>query len=370
MSRANHARRDLIRFLKGPECNLPGLARSVELELNPTPKRMKQFENAARGCLHKAPSGQQRMRPLVHLQASQYKRLVTKLNHNARGNSLFHAILHAKHIVEMHFPFTNKAALDRWTQKLRINVIEIVGKSKKIQGEVKGMSKHGRMLKKYQSQFYVENAISTPQISWQLYGLKMQKAPETSEKGMSAWGDLPEAHAAAHYLKCEVHVYRPISNGFSLMEAYVPERGPKNRPILRIVRVGAAGEIPVYHALWHAILANYQTGPSRAKAEFFSLSTGGAGGISSINSPNNMIRTLGNTLTNRQRGPMNDLIQSNNYNFSFSGLGGRGNRPLNNGRQRNSNTIRATSGSGRSGSGRSGSGRSGRGRSGSGSGIE
>jgi hypothetical protein len=127
MSRTNHARRDLITFLKGPECRLPGLARSVELERNPTPKRMKQFEDAARGCLQKAPSGP-RMRPLPHLQTSQYKRLVTKLNHNARGNSLFHAILHAKHIVETHFPFTNKAALDRWTKMLRIDVIKIVGK--------------------------------------------------------------------------------------------------------------------------------------------------------------------------------------------------------------------------------------------------
>jgi hypothetical protein len=237
------------------------------------------------------------------------------MNAKHKTNSLFHAILHAKHIVEHNFPVTRMSELESVTKMLRKRVVNEVERSTKIQNAIVGVAKHaGQGNPMYRSQFFVPTKTSRGQFSWKKYALLMMR---------DAWGDFPEAEAAAHYLNCEVHIYQRGAKGtFALMESFVPGRGAK-RDILRLLRVGPRHAVPQYFALWDAILADYQTGPSQGKLEFLN-SSHGQGRAVAIDAPGNMRRFVGNSPT--KPGTLNDLNNNNNKNnknTSWTGWGSR-----------------------------------------------
>ena len=308
---AQRKREQLAILLKG--CHRQELAQAVLREVNPSPKRQSQFEAVALECMH----GHSPTRRSVSktLNPSQYRVYEPKVNAkhtlNNTRNSVFHAILHAKHIVEHNFPVTRMSQLESVTKILRKHVVDEVERSTKIQNAIIGVAKHaGHGNPMYRSQFFVPTKTSRGQFSWKKYALLMMR---------DAWGDFPEAEAAAHYLNCEVHIYhRDAKGAFVLMESFVPGRGAK-RDILRLLRVGARNAVPQYFALWDAILANYQTGPSQGKLEFLE-SSNGQGRAVAINAPGNMRRLMGNTMYTKP-GPLNDLNNNANKISSWKGWG-------------------------------------------------
>lgn len=310
---AQRKREQLAILLEG--CHRPELAQAVRREINPSPKRQSQFEAVALECMH----GHSPTRRVVSrtLDPLQYRVYEPKLNakhklDNAR-NSVFHAILHAKHIVEHNFPVTRMSELESVTKTLRTHVVDEVERSVKIQNAIVGVAKHAdHGNPKYREQFFVPiKTSSRGQFSWRKYALLMQR---------DAWGDFPEAQAAAHYLNCEVHIYQRGPKGaFVLMESFVPGRRAK-RDVLRLLRVGPRNSVPRYFALWDAILANYQTGPSQGKLNFLN-SSHGQGRAIAINAPGSMRRVMGNAMSRTKPGPLNDLNDNNNKNFSGKGWG-------------------------------------------------
>ena len=317
---AQRKREQLAILLKG--CHRPELAQAVLREINPSPKRQSQFEAVALECMHgRSPTHRSVSKTL---NSSQYRVYEPKMNAKHTKNSLFHAILHAKHILEHNFPVTRMSQLESVTKMLRKRVVNEVERSTKLQNAIVGIAKHaGHGNPMYRSQFFVPTKTSRGQFSWKKYALLMMR---------DAWGDFPEAEAAAHYLNCEVHIYHRGAKGtFALMESFVPGRGAK-RDVIRLLRVGARGAVPQYFALWDAILANYQTGPSRGKLEFLNTSRG-QGRAVAIDAPGNMRRFVGNSPT--KPGTLNDLNDlnndnnKNNKNTSWTGWGARSKRTVN-----------------------------------------
>jgi hypothetical protein len=232
------------------------------------------------------------------------------------ANSVFHAILHGKNILETMHPMP-KAQLPKKTKWLRYRAVKVV--MEKMQRHVLESSIA------YHRQFLVATGSSRGEFSWKKYAHEMAVVPNPT-----AWGDLAEAHASALALNCQVQVYRRAGQagmGFKLVDTFAPTKRP-GYEIVRILRVNQANGVPIFHTLWPAIIADYQTAPSRfGHSEFMTTMAraAGRGGVAAVDRPENALRNLEGRAA-RASGPMSNLLAEANDNFNWSGSSALGRR--------------------------------------------